>query len=321
MFSVVLPVRDGERWLDLAIRSVRSQSFDDFELIVVDDGSSDDSASIARGHSDEDERVRVVGAGGVGLAAALNVGLEAARRPWIARLDADDVALPHRLATQAAAVEGAPDVVAWGSWAWGVNADGRRISLISTGPVTREEFHTAHSRGEVIEILHPTMIFRRDLALEIGGYDERLPVAEDIELWDRMGHHGPFLTLPTPLIEFRVHAGSLSTVRLVEAIRVERFLRARRVSPGTTGDLGYETFVAQEEAEPIWRRLLRTLATRGRVAHRRAGIAFAERRLFATVAWTAVSALLNPAYALPAVWRQVGHSAVSGWSQTLRRPR
>ncbi|MGH3441161.1 MAG: glycosyltransferase family 2 protein, partial [Nitriliruptorales bacterium] len=243
--SVVMPVRDGRRFLSFAIESVLSQTVRDLELVVVDDGSRDESPEIVRGFAARDERVRLLRQEPGGISAALNAGLEAANGRWVARLDADDVALPGRLERQLAAARSRPDVVVWASWAETIDVAGGAIGLVSTGPLTDAEFARDHAAG-FVEILHPTVMLRRDLALEVGGYDSRFDGAEDVELWDRMGDFGPMLTIPELLVRFRVHGGSFSTARFTEGVRIQRFVAARRRAVARGEELDFDTFLASE---------------------------------------------------------------------------
>ena len=112
LVSVIMPVHNGEPFLDEAIRSIRDQTLADLELIVVENGSADRSYEIAARHATEDPRVRVLRLERSGFVLALNAGIEAARASWIARLDADDVALPRRLERQLPVLADQPDVAA-----------------------------------------------------------------------------------------------------------------------------------------------------------------------------------------------------------------
>lgn len=302
--SVVMPVRDGQRFLSLAIESVLSQTVRDLELLVVDDGSGDATPEIVRGFSARDDRVRLVQQPPSGISAALNAGLEAARSPWVARLDADDVALPERLERQLAAARSRPDVIVWASWAQTIDVEGRPIGRVSTGPVTDAEFARDHAAG-FVEILHPTVMLRRDVALDVGGYDSRFDGAEDVELWDRMGVLGPMLTLPETLVRFRVHGGSFSTERFAEGVRIHRFVAARRRAAARGEELDIAAFLAAEDAASPLHQLARDLGVRARLRYRRAGVAYAEGRRAATAGHLLAALSVSPRYTATRLWRQV----------------
>lgn len=302
--SVVMPVRNGGRFLRLAIESVLGQSMRDLELVVVDDGSQDDSAEIVRGYAARDRRVGLIQLPTSGISVALNAGLEAAGGAWVARLDADDVALPGRLARQLEAARARPDVVVWASWAETIDVTGRTIGRVSTGPLTDAEFARDHAAG-LVEILHPTVMLRRTVALDVGGYDARFDGAEDVELWDRVGEVGPILTLPEPLVRFRVHGGSFSTERFADGVRIHRFVAARRRATARGDDLDFDGFLAQEATASALRRLGRELGVKARLRYRRAGVAYAEGRRAATAAHLLAALSVSPRYTTTRLWRQV----------------
>ncbi len=115
MISVVIGAYNAERYIARAVESMLAQTYTDFELIAVDDGSTDRTAAILRSCAARDARVRVIEAAHQGISGAANRGIAAARQAWIARMDADDIALPHRLERQLAAAAAAPEVVLWGA--------------------------------------------------------------------------------------------------------------------------------------------------------------------------------------------------------------
>ena len=113
--SVVMPVNNGQAFLDEAVGSIRAQTFQDFELIIVDDGSRDATPEILRSHAVADRRIRIVTQPQTGVVAALNNGIAASAGPYLARMDADDVAKPDRLARQLEILARHPNVAAVGS--------------------------------------------------------------------------------------------------------------------------------------------------------------------------------------------------------------
>ena len=131
LISVLMPVRNGGTWLRDAVDSVRDQTFRDFELVIVDDGSDDDTLHLLERCAGDDARVRVLRQPPLGIVAALNLGIAAARAPYLARLDADDVARPDRLALQLAFIERHDRVDLVGSAAQVIDASGAVIGRIA----------------------------------------------------------------------------------------------------------------------------------------------------------------------------------------------
>lgn len=199
--TVILPVRNGERWLDAAIASIRAQTFGDFELLVIDDGSSDRTASIATRHAAEDPRVVLVRNPASGLVSALNFGLEKARAPLVARMDADDIALPQRFERQVARMRAEPDLSVLGTGYFRIDAEGGRTGSV-VPPV--EPVDVARALDRVNAIAHPTVVMRRDAVEAAGGYREAYLRAEDYDLWLRLAERGKLANLSDPLIEYRI---------------------------------------------------------------------------------------------------------------------
>lgn len=309
--SFVMPVRNAAPFVAEAVESVQRQTVRDLELVVVDDGSTDDTAEIVGRMAAADRRIRVVAGEARGIAEALNRGLEAAQAPWIARLDGDDVAEPDRIERQLAAAGARPDVAVWGGWARTIDVEGRVIGQVTTGPTTDEQFRKEHAAG-FIEILHPTVLARRAVLLEVGGYDPRFDSGEDIELWDRIGEVAPILVLPEIVIGFRVHPGSHSTVRMAESIRIHRFVAARRAARRAGRDLGWDEFRDTEDAASLGHRIRRLLEERAAVAYRRAGVAYATSEHMSAAYHLAMAFLLRPHYVVPRLWRQLLRPRLGG---------
>jgi glycosyltransferase involved in cell wall biosynthesis len=186
--SVLLPVRDGAEHLAEAIASIEAQTLTDFEVVAVDDGSTDASPDLLAEWAGRDRRVRVVGQAALGIVAALEAGRSRARAPYLARMDADDVAAPERLERQLALMEREPRVVACGCGVEYFPADAvrdgaRRYQAWLNDAVTPEQIE----RQIFVEcpLAHPTFFLRAADVEAVGGYrDEGWP--EDYDLLLRL---------------------------------------------------------------------------------------------------------------------------------------
>ncbi|MEO6525571.1 MAG: glycosyltransferase [Gemmatimonadaceae bacterium] len=224
--SVVMAVHDGEQYVGAAVDSVLGQSFRNFELLVVDDGSADRSAEIVRERTDP--RVRVLANDrNIGLARSLNRGLGEARGELVARLDADDLCVPDRLLRQVAFMDANPEIALAGSWYLEIDADG------SVGP--RRSLPVDHwdLRWQLLlscPFVHSAVIWRRQkVADAVGHYDERLVYSMDYDLWRRISERLRVANLPEYLLHLRVHSASMTATygaRAREGVR----LRAARVA-------------------------------------------------------------------------------------------
>lgn len=234
--SVLMAVHNGLPFVPRSIESVLGQSFDDFELLVVDDGSTDGTPRAVEAVADP--RIRYHRLEKVGFPKALNYGLAAARAPLIARIDADDLAFPTRLAEQYETMFRRPDCIVLGCQAEEIDPSdavigGRRY------PVSDAAIRWQMAFG--CPFLHPGTIFRREPVLKCGGYDtddpwaqDYDPCAQDYDLWTRLAPLGTLANHPKTLMRYRVHPESVTTAR--QEAQVELCSRiaasyAKRLSP------------------------------------------------------------------------------------------
>ena len=205
--SVVIPVWNGERYLKQAIESILAQDFVDFELLVIDDGSTDRSAEIVSAFA-HDPRVTLHKQANGGVVAARNAGLRVARAEFVAFLDADDIALPGRLAKQAAYLRAHPEAAVIGSnITYFSDADG----VIRTQKFPFGEAKVAMALETGNPLAQPSVMLRKSLAIDAGGYREAFRFgAEDYDLWLRLAEKHPLDNLPEVLTLYRIHDDSLT---------------------------------------------------------------------------------------------------------------
>jgi glycosyltransferase involved in cell wall biosynthesis len=204
--SVVLPVWNGARYLDAAIDSVLGQDHPSFELIIVDDGSTDHSTAIARSAASRDHRVSLLSLPHVGLSTALNAGLDAARGKYVARMDADDIALQGRLRKQCAFLDEHPEHVAVGSAIHVVDDRDRNLGVYTFPRGAALDHALLHGHP----VCHPTVTVRREVLVTAGGYRQPFYPAEDLDLWVRLRAVGPLANMGEPLLRYRMHPDSVS---------------------------------------------------------------------------------------------------------------
>ena len=208
--SVVLPVYNAEAYVSEAVESILAQSFTDFELIAINDGSTDGSGAILRELAARDTRIVLVERPNDGLVSALNEGIGRARAGLIARMDADDVAMPERFALQHARMVQEPELAVLGSFIRVMDKDGDIIRL-GEYPLTPKE--AARHVERDCPVAHPAVMMQRDAVLKAGGYRKAFSHAEDYDLWLRMSDLGyAIANLPQPLLNYRVHGASVTEV-------------------------------------------------------------------------------------------------------------
>jgi glycosyltransferase involved in cell wall biosynthesis len=198
LVSVLMSVHNGARTVSAAVDSIRAQTFPDWELLLVDDASTDGTAELLTRL--DDPRIRVLrNERNRGLAASLNRAFRESRGTLIARMDADDVALPQRFAAQVAFLASHPEVDILGSAAILLDGSGREAGIS-----TRRETHgdIAASICKENPFIHPAVMMRRRVLEELGGYDESLRRAQDYDLWLRGVHRFRYHNLQEPLLRY-----------------------------------------------------------------------------------------------------------------------
>lgn len=207
LVSVIMPVWNGERYLKEAADSILSQTFKEFEFIILDDGSTDSTPEILSTLAERDQRVRIIRLDHEGIVAALNRGISEAKAEWIARMDCDDISHPQRLEKQWTAVQGKPKAVLCHTH---THIVGDPEFVTPAGRFIRSKALLALRLCFQCPIIHPTVMFRKSTVLECGGYLPEERHAEDYGLWGRLLLAGEVVGIPEPVFDFRVHGGSIS---------------------------------------------------------------------------------------------------------------
>ena len=285
MVSVLMPVYNAERYLEAAIDSILDQTLRDFELIVVDDGSTDATAAIVARYASQDGRVKFIQQNHGGHSAALNLGLRHCRHPWVAIMDADDIALPRRLERQL-------EMTTDGSGRRRVGE--RRLSHQRARRDSEQFSRRSNDEGRM-----PAAAPRRpDRAGDPSDGDAQ-PRSDDQggrlrrDLRCVRGHgavrsdagYGDLVTIPEPLVKYRVHGSSLSMTRAVRIAMLRRFILARQRHRRATGkELTLEQFKAEDGKRPLTVRLRDWQIMKGNLLYRQGGLYYGERRYVKAVA-------------------------------------
>jgi glycosyltransferase involved in cell wall biosynthesis len=210
--TVLMAVQNGEPFVREALQSVVDQTLADFELLVIDDASTDSTPEIVRELGDD--RVRLLRNGrNLGQVPSLNRGLREARGEYVARLDADDVCRPTRLARQVEVLDAEPGVCLVGTWMDAIDERGRVVGRLRKTLDDYVDFvyHTLIMR---VYVSHPAAMYRREPVLALGGYDEATGPSEDKDLWRKLalGRHEARIVQEI-LVLYRLHDKQLSQTR------------------------------------------------------------------------------------------------------------
>jgi glycosyltransferase involved in cell wall biosynthesis len=229
-----MPVHNAGQYLHQSIRSILGQTLEDFELIVLENGSSDESRSILRGYAAADGRVRLFECSrALGLVGSSNFVFSKCRAPLVAKMDADDVSDPDRLKRQLEVMRREADVVAVGTLEYGIDSESRRVR-------PRDRWRLIRSRE--VPFAHGSSMFRREALQQVGGYREGAPEGREVDFFLRLADHGRIVVLPDALYSYRYHlASSTAFFPLHEAARSKelgrRFLAERRAGRDHDGVL------------------------------------------------------------------------------------
>ncbi|HEX8981094.1 MAG TPA: glycosyltransferase [Parasulfuritortus sp.] len=208
LISVLMPVFNGEKYIAQAVESILDQTFTDFELILIDDGSRDGTLPILQSFAARDARIRLVSRENRGLVVSLNEMLQMAQGEFIARMDADDIALPDRFAWQVQFLREHPETVCLGGAFQLIDEADRLLATLSP-PSSNDDIQQSILAGHGA-ICHPTAMMRRDALIKVGGYDAAYYPAEDVNLWLRLGEVGELANLESPVLKYRLHGNSIS---------------------------------------------------------------------------------------------------------------
>jgi glycosyltransferase involved in cell wall biosynthesis len=202
-----MAVRDGAPFLEAALASLAAQDFEDFEIILVDNGSRDRTVDIIADWTKREPRLRPFRLERPGLARSLRYAASLAHAPLLARLDGDDIALPTRFRLQYAAMERNPALGLLGTAVEVIDLHGQKIGQRQP-PLTDTAIKQFLTEGN--PFVHSSVMMRRDAYERAGGYREGLRLCEDFDLWCRMAEVMEVANLAIPLVRYRLHNGGLS---------------------------------------------------------------------------------------------------------------
>lgn len=296
--TVVIPAWNASLYVRQAVESVLAQTHGDVEIVVVDDGSTDNTREVVRAVADP--RVRLLTQNQEGPSAARNRGVDAARASkYIAFLDADDCWDPDKLERQTAYLDRHSECGALGSLMRYISSSGGVLGQAG------EPIHAADreriARGELFPFQLSSLVVRRSAFEHIGGFDEALGRlgSEDLDLVARLAEIALIATMPVVLGSYRVHPASAMAKHRRQINRAARFVRARQAARRSGGDLTWESF--SDTTVTTWRERHQDAVES---CYRAAALWHAEGRTGKAVWYGLIAAGLNPRYTLARAYRQ-----------------
>lgn len=300
MFSVVTPAYNAEKYIAQAIESVQAQGFETWEMIIVDDGSTDGTLEVIQQYANSDARIKVVQNNHGGVSEARNTGIKLAKYEWIALLDADDAFCRNKMKKQFEASEKDPDVILWGTFAYNIGEEGKIFDVNEDGPPSRDAFHKIQRNAGMVSLKNSSALFRASSFRLLGGFDSQYDSTEDAELWNRMAEIGTVLVIPEPLILYRFHLQSLSVRKMRFQYECTRFILSRNKKRQMGEDLLLKDFLVAYRSRPLVAKWLDESIMHANAFWRYAGIHFTNGQMAKGMAWLTLSFLTNPPMI---VWR------------------
>ena len=225
LVSVLMPAYNAQSYLEKAIESILNQTFADFEFIITDDGSSDQTPLIIEEYAKKDGRIIFLqNSQNLKISQTLNWGLEIARGEFICRMDADDWSYPERLAVQLDFLQVHPKVVICGA---DIEVCDQNLNILNSRTYPKSDLQIRERIFQINPFAHSVTFYRAETAKKAGGYDANFNLAEDYDLYFRMGKYGEFANIPKVLLKLRTHPQSLSALQISTQARLNFSVRLR----------------------------------------------------------------------------------------------
>ncbi len=235
--SVIMSVYNGEEFLKDSILSVLNQIYKDFEFVIIDDASTDNSLEILKNFQKNDSRIKIINnKENLGLTKSLNKAILISSGEYIARLDAGDISLPERIEKQVAFLDNNKDVGLVGSWMYIINTKGETIDEIKY-PTNNKEI-----KEDLIKynpLVHSSIMFRRSVAHRVNFYDENYKYAQDYNFYFKLSPYTKFANLPMSLVKYRKMPNSITSTKNKKQMSFANRARVYAISEGQYGKFNY----------------------------------------------------------------------------------
>jgi len=222
-------IYNEEKYLKEAIESILGQSFEDFEFIIIDDGSTDESPKILDKYANKDKRIKVVHQKNIGLTKSLNKALKLAQGKYVARIDADDLARKSRFEKQVEFLQKHPKVGLVGSYVDAINERGKIIGRL-VYPINDKEIRKVLIKKN--PFCHSAVMFRKMIIEKTGGYDEDFSTGEDYDFWMRISKYYQMANLPETLGAWRMRKNSITSQKNISQIKANLRIQIKAIKDG-----------------------------------------------------------------------------------------
>lgn len=316
--SVTMSAYNTEGFIAEAVESILAQTFRDFELVVVNNGSTDNTLGILEGYAARDPRVRVFSKPHGGISSGRNRALQEARGEWIAVMDADDVCLPQRLERQLAFVEANPDIAVASAYVYNIDDQGKVIAQYRSPLTDRAVVDRLIKLDRLLSFHHPAVLMRRDVVMAVGGYREQFDMLEDCDLWNRIAETGHgLLVQPEFLVKYRIHGKSHSVSRVRQLALKRRWLHDCMLHRRRgEAEPSWEAFLAARRRLPWTTRLTEDRRDLSWILYKQAVSAYVQKSPHRLATNLLGAMLLNPKQMGYRVWHRYLQPALTGRAAT-----
>lgn len=296
--TILMSTYNAEKYIAETIESILNQTYKDFELLISEDGSTDNTLNIIKKYAEKDKRIKIFAHENMGASHSYNRAMELIENEWIARMDADDIMMPNRIERQVAFIQENPDLAVASSFVYNIDENGKIIAKYESPLTNREIVADRVKRNHAIGFHHPAVIMRKSVVQEVGGYRQAFWPTEDLDLWNRITERGYIvLVQPEYLLKYRIHSTSASIsksktqaqkIRWVEECIVKR----RNGQPEPT----WQEFLDSQKSKPWWERLNQERLDMGFSYYKSAVSHYSKRQFHLLFPNLIIAALLRPGY-------------------------
>lgn len=305
--SVVIPVFNCDKYIGYAINSILNQTHKVNEIIIVNDGSTDDTSNIIKKWNNKYDFIKIIDQDNKGRCEAFNRGVYESKNKWIARLDADDIWYPDKITKQVRTINENVNISLLGSYAYHINKDGNILGLAAEGPKSIDELEKHKRKGKFFMIINSSILFRKEDFIYVGGLRKKFKQAEDFDLIGRFVECGfKTLVVPEPLVGYRRHEDAISVTGFFDQREQYRWARAcfyYRKSKLKEPTL--EEYRKYLHSQNIIKRLNRKRKDYSKYKYRLAGLKYAENIYSLFLINIIVSFIFDPLYFINRIYSQI----------------
>ncbi|GAA4652451.1 hypothetical protein GCM10023116_47350 [Kistimonas scapharcae] len=307
LLTVVMSVKNGEPYLSEAIESILNQTYKDYDFIIVNNNSTDKTASILEYYRNQDSRIRVITNNlPYTYVEGRMLAFEKVKTDWVALMDADDISEPMRFEKQINAIRKYGDKLgAIGVWAKQINNKGKVLANSTFGATSIDEFEKLNNANETIGLIDPTAVFHLPTFYKAGGYRPYTVPAADLDLWYRIAEAGrAVLVIPQYLFKYRVHNNSDSVRRSMLQRKKTHFINYNmRVRRTGQNEISWDFYCKNIWQKP-WYRFKKLRTDYGMVFYKVAGLNYAEGSKVLMLYWLVLAFFINPIFVIKRLYGQ-----------------